>query len=151
MTEKRFYQISAGLPLLLPVVFFPVGVLAQRMALPFAEGLGTVAGILLMSVFFGGLPYLVLGGVVLWLLWKKPAKSYRLFSLVAPVAYSAFLFITVLLFYWGWENEREISTALEGAAYIASWGLGIGYVYVLIVHLVLRIFRCRGAFEAKAS
>ena len=149
MTEKHFFQISAGLPLLLPVVFFPVAVLAHHMDLPFAEGLVDVAAILTMSVFLGGVPYLVFGGVVLWFLWQKPAKTYRWFSLVAPVIYSVFLYVAALLVPWG--PSWVLGDISAAAPYLAAWGLGLGYVYVLIVHLLMWIFRCRGAFETRTS
>jgi len=126
--ERRFLQVSLFVPLVLPLVFTPLYSPSQ------ASVGTTIAGILLVSLVFGGIPYLLL---VLGLLWW--GRSQRAVDMVwagwmmplflAPL--SGLLVGAVMAYDASPGRRLEAATLYGGLSLIYS--LVLGYAYVALV------------------
>jgi hypothetical protein len=128
MELRRYYQLSLSLPLVVPAC-----------CELFSQPRAPARTILLSSMLFGGIPYVVFAIGVLWRLRRQPASAYRNFSTVAPLVYSFVLFAYCLLL------------GGPGAAVIfLPWALGLGYSYVALAH-ALRLLLQHLGFVGSSS
>jgi hypothetical protein len=147
---KRFYQLCVALPLAVPALTWPLarfidsdGAVLSRAA--------ELAAILTAAALVGGVPYLLLALPLLWVFRHRPARFYERFLLVAPLVFAGFLFVFGFVAATFLPVDQRLNVGLVAGGYYAIWGLGVGYFYVGVVHL-LRFALCRcGLIGAEVS
>ena len=117
------------MPLLIPLAAF------------FSGSNSGLAFVLVMSVVFGGVPYL-LTSIVLWFLLGK-CRSWRSFIRTIISAPLLFFPLQVLTSIFGW-NFLESATSnylndIESLLTVAAFSLTLGYLYVLLVLAALTL------------
>ena len=103
---------------------------------------GDVLGFLFLATFLGGVPYLIVGGILSWRLRRASLRTLRIASLCAPLIYAFLIFAmvsAVLLTETSDGNEGFL--AVE--TYVGS-AVGLGYGYVALVHLAYFALRRMG-------
>jgi hypothetical protein len=129
MTPVTYFRASLLLPIAAPLALLPFG-------------MNAVAAILLMSLGFGGIQYVIFAAFLFWWIGRlKTPRRIRRLSLIAPLC-----FVPVQAA--GWVIYGYLSTlSIPGPTGIwnvlpafAVYTLVIGYVYVGIVNLLYAIF-----------
>jgi len=150
MRLERFYQLCVALPLAVPAVTWPLARFMENDATVVSR-LAEVAAVLATAALIGGVPYVLLALPLLWLFRRKPVRAYQRFSLVAPIVFAAFLFLFFLTLSAFSPGDHKLSVGLISGGYYALWGVGVGYFYVGVVHL-LRITLSRlGVLHAEGA
>jgi hypothetical protein len=146
MKASRFFRIAACLPIALPLL--GLAWLAASDITRLGDG-GQWLGALALSLWFGGVPYLLCA--LLWFLRyrNRPARTYLRSSLVAPlvVAPVAALFWLATNLLRGFAGD----VALANSAFVAVSTLLVGYVYVAIADLTYLGWRLAGLVDPGAG
>ena len=130
MRTETFYRWSLALPIVIPVC---VAVFVWALRFEFDAG-GPIA-ILVLSLNFGGIPYLLGGtGLFFWLRRKNAATIIRV-SYWTPVILLPLFWLWVAVLTWPAPIHQENPLALSLIGYFSAWWLGFGYLYVGLVHL----------------
>jgi len=97
MTGKKYYQLAFLSPLVLPVL-----VMAGEAILGLIAGWkvnSQFSGFLMMTVIFGGIPYVIfLVGFYVWAA-DKTGKKIHLYSYIVPIIYLILFFFWLIFFY----------------------------------------------------
>ncbi|HKZ79308.1 MAG TPA: hypothetical protein VJ124_13595 [Pyrinomonadaceae bacterium] len=146
MKESRFYRLSLVLPLAVPVLIAPLLVLDFQLP----EWLGWVVLVTVYSGIIGGLPYLVLVGLLFWWGRRKSDTQFRRALIFSPIFMLAvFAMLLVLATSCeGWLRPEDALPASEVLRMLLScvpFILGFGYFYVLVVFEAAFVLRRRGA------
>jgi len=134
MNIKTFYRMALILPIILPLL-----------ALLFV-GVTSISALLLMSLYFSGIEYLIFATIMFYLIGKYQTtqKIRRLFWLTPP--------IFVLLSIFGWHVRLYINTIFNPVLIFSFdmilpllfYGLLVGYGYCLFIELIYQVFKSRG-------
>lgn len=131
MTEKRYFQISIFMPLLLPAVLCILNVVAELGAV-----FGYVHSVAYVSLVLAGTPYAVVATIAFVFLWARKIEAYYTAAKVAPLIFipifAAYIYITELL----GRTSGSVSDVVSSIIWSAVLVLPIGYLYVAIVFLV---------------
>ena len=138
MTVQSYLERAFLAPVVLPLLMIPALVIE---GVP--ELLGMAAIVLVMSLVFGGIPYIVFAVLLLRWLRDRDERTWHRATWLAPPLFAAVLAAGLAL--WsllaGAFDGRRLA---ETASYFAVWFVGIGYFYVLLVHAVrLLLVRAR--------
>lgn len=134
MTPERYFRWSIWSPLFVPLVVVGVTAAANKAGLG-PQNLGPLVGFLAMSFLVGGVPYLVFAGVGAWLYRRASAQRLRAASLYAPLAFGLFVFIVAAVWSFPDLGQYGLSQPFFLGLVYAMWSIGVGYVYVLLVHV----------------
>lgn len=133
MHPRTFLRITLLLPLLVPVAAF------------FSASTSELAAILVMSLFFGGVPYFFTAIV----LWRRLGKCKSQRSFIGVVIRAPLLFAPMQVITWfvwclfSFEHNVDYLSIIGGSLVMSAYGLALGYVYVLFVLVVFAIaIRC---------
>lgn len=133
LSPRQFFRITLLLPLIVPVM----------VAVAFD---GFLTQFLWLSLFVGGIPYLVLAAII-WVALKPENQDRRmpLVILYAPVLFLPLQFGTWIAFLtWNRADATEmgplILTACIGYVPIALYALFLGYIYVSIAGVAHALF-----------
>ena len=145
MTRRRFFQIAATLPLVVPLI--ALGILATVEGAPRGTA-GPWLGILSLTLLFAGPVYLVCAGIWLWLQLARDLDLTFGFSWLAPLAFvppfaAAWIVLSLV---WG----QALEVALGHAAFLSACALVVGYGYVGLTHLLYALARLLGAVRQHA-
>jgi hypothetical protein len=149
MRGINYFRLSLAVPLLVPVLAIALNLLSQ-----FVSGSSEVTeatrwtGFLIFSLLIGGLPYLVfVGAVVLWSRGKTARAIYRL-SFVSPLLFAA-VFVTLWIPFVLITDASPYAfdVAFTSGGYYAVISLGLGYVYVALVHAAYLVLRRLGKVQ----
>jgi hypothetical protein len=132
VTEKRFYQLCAGLPVVAPLVLAPVAALATWTGGRALGGIGVIVALFVWAPVPAGIPYLLFAAAVLWRLRAEPAEAYRRFSFVAPLLFAALLWVWFAV--WLPPSESSLVERLVFCAAWAAFAVPMGYAYVALAH-----------------
>jgi len=117
------------LPIIVPVSLIPVGIN------------DTLTALLLFSLGFGGVPYLLMCvGVIVWARRKNEIQLRKL-SYVIPVIFvlfSSIFYLVFLLYKQGMSFNVKEFFYLNLA--LAGYGIGLGYFYVILVNIIYELF-----------
>ena len=133
---KNFCRGALVLPILLPVLL-----------LPFETSV--VSAVLMLSVWFAGVPYLLFALLIfIWIGHTRHREYLALIMWMTPLAFLPFSLIGWFLHEW---IERASNPNLVVSAAdlipIAVFALLVGYAYVLVLQFTLFILRRMGVFE----
>src|SRR5690606_5669708 len=122
MAPKTFFRLAIIFPILLPLLI-----------LPFGENI--LMGLLMMSLAFGGVQYLLFA---IWLLLaigkKQTTEEIKRLSFQAPLVFIPFQLIGLIA--WAIYVHASIKETLQLALVFAFYSLLIGYIYVGITNIV---------------
>ncbi len=146
MKESKFYRFSLLLPLAVPALIAPL--LFVSFQLP--EWMVWVALYTTFSGLIGGVPYLVLVGLLFWWARGKSDNQFRRALMLLPIfmlpVFAVLLGFALLAEAWlRPENALALSDALVMLLGLVPFILGFGYFYVLLVFWTARVLRRRGA------
>lgn len=123
VTAKRYFQLSLIAPIVVPILFFP-----------FHES--ALFALMLISLVFGGVPYVLFSLAVFVWSRDKTTEQLKHFSYFAPFIFGLFLALFYFVYSLAFEqkdlNIRYLASLL---GLFALYGIGMGYAYVLIVNL----------------
>ncbi len=147
MTGKRYYQLSFLAPLISP--FFIVGVEELVLFATGGQPSGTYSGFLLMSVLFGGIPYLVFLGGFYWWASDKSGKQIHVYSYIAPLLYLIIFFFWLILYMWLTDAVYMedffsflVSSKLWEAFYLyGKIALLVAYGYIFLMNILYGILK----------
>lgn len=147
MTGNRYYQVAFLTPLVLPFLLMGLEALVA-----FATGVeppNSYSGFLLMSVLFGGIPYLVFLGGFYWWASDKSGKRIHEYSYIAPIVYLIIFFFWLIFYMWltdafylGDFFSFLVSTELWEGYYL--WGkvaLIVAYGYIFLINISYGILK----------
>ena len=125
MKSKTYFRASLLIPLALPIVLYPLGVSS-----------GITSGaifILLASLVFAGVPYLLFGAILfLWLGKMSSIKKMKTLTYITPLLFIPFY--SIIFFPWAYffdDSSFSFDFFLGSSMYI----LLLGYGYVIIVNM----------------
>ena len=146
MKESRFYRFSLLLPLAVPAVIAPLLLVDFHLPqwLLWAAVYATYSGLI------GGVPYLVLVGLLFWWARGKSDTKFKRALVFLPIfmlpVFAAFLGLGLLGEAWlRPESALSVSGALVMLLYFVPFILAFGYFYVLLVFCTARALNRRGA------
>jgi hypothetical protein len=125
MSGRRFLQWSLALPVVAPALFLPFG----------DNIVGTLLYIAIGTGIWGYVPFALL---MLWLLHRTHTYGgARLLMLAAPVVFVAVFAVVWTVFFFIQRAFNPATTGLEFLIDLCTYGLVIGYGYVLVVGFAL--------------
>ena len=141
MPVVTFMRLALAVPVLVPVLTILLSFLIQAV-----RGSGEATDLTRWATFFffslliGGLPYLLfVVAVVLWSRGKSARAVFR-FSFVTPLLYAVILSVLWFLFaLFPNPSPSSLDAALSSTSYYAGLGVGLGYVYVALVHVAYAV------------
>ncbi len=135
MGLRRFYQLAAALPLLVPALSLVLAAAVQQVI-----GSGANPGVILylaliaaLQLSLGGVPYVIFAVSALWWLRRKSVDEIAAFSLVAPLLFAAFMFLGVMLLSASGGLD-ELIKGFPMAGLLALLSVVFGYLYVALAH-----------------
>ena len=131
LTERRFLQLSLVLPLAVPLA---IGLMAR---LTSSEVVDVFAAIFLLSLAFGGLPYLLFVTAILFWSRNKSVRAIRRLSYFSPLLFvlaTAALSLAAIPFGIA---LREIFLFI---VIFSVYALLFGYLYVFVINYLYEIF-----------
>jgi hypothetical protein len=145
MKESKFYRLSLALPLAVPLLFAPLGFWSGRLP----TWLVVVAVYTMFSGIIGGVPYLILIGLVLWWARGKTDAQFKRALALLPILMLLIvaLIIALALSSEAWlqpGNALPLSDAILMFLGLVPFVLGFGYFYVGLVFYGASILKRRG-------
>ena len=145
MKEAKFYRLSLALPLAVPLLFAPLTFLAGRLP----EWLVWVAIYTIYSGIIGGVPYLIMIGVLLWWAHGKSDAQFKRALALSPLLMAGLVVVMVILALLAeaWikpEDALSVSDVLLMLLGLVPFVLGFGYFYVVLVFSTASILKRRG-------
>jgi hypothetical protein len=145
MKESRFYRLSLALPLAVPLLVAPLLFLTAKLP----EWLAWVALYTTFSGIIGGLPYLLLIGLLLWWARGKSDSQFKRALALLPIlmlpVVSVMLILALLTEAWlRPANALPFSDAVLMWLGLVLFILGFGYFYVVLVFSAAFVLKRRG-------
>ncbi len=134
MSEKVFWRIAFFFPLLAPVAVLSYAALRSWLGAASSPG-HLIQFILIGSLFFGGIQYLVFLVLLLIILWSKPVSWYRWASRLAPLLFLVVFLLGFQLYWLGTDAGSWVDSPRSLVGY-SSLVLVLGYAYVAIAWLL---------------
>ena len=142
MTVERFWSLSLALPVAMPVVTAPLGLL-MRSDSDFLEAVaGAWLWFILAPAFYLGVPYLVWAYAALRWLRGKPAHAIRRAALLAPLTFASIVFGLALLI--SLLSGDSVARAVVAASFFAVFAVLVGYGYVAVAFALKSVLAASG-------
>jgi hypothetical protein len=119
------------LPIVVPVASWPLLHAVSGTRLDFFS---PIFALLSVSLFFGGIPYVLVACLLLWILREQPASAYRRFSFIAPPAFSLILFLTFTVHAFFVTSDVDLRASSAAGAFYGAFAIPVGYLYVAMAH-----------------
>lgn len=135
MTTIQYYRVTWLLPILFPFVALLLSSLLDQIGarLPAVVGMGI--GVMFSGAFMFFIPYAVLVGAYLLLLYNQPKKVYVVAIVLAPLLMAILVSLFVLVAGSGAHSVSKMSL------FFARYCLSVGYFYVVLIFLLIRVLR----------
>ena len=145
MKESRFYRFSLFLPLVLPALIAPLLFLDFRLP----EWIAWLILVVTFSGVIGGVPYLVLVGLLFWWARRKSDIQFRRALVLLPTMMIPVfaIFVVLGLLVEAWLRPDSALPAVEILRMLLTFMpfiLGFGYSYVLLVFGTAKVLKRRG-------
>jgi len=148
--ESKAYKLSLALPLVLPLLVTPV--VLGNFLLP--AWLKMLVGFIWVSGMVGGVPYVVLVGLLFWWGRAKSDVQFKRALLLSPVLmlpiFFAFLVLFILIVHEP-GDELHLQAGLKMLLVYFSFILAFGYVYVLLVLSTVFVLKRLGVVVASPA
>jgi uncharacterized membrane protein len=145
MKVIKVYKWSLALPLIVPILSaIPLLFVSSNDAEPLGLLSGVIAAIIL-SGLVGGIPYLILVGLLLWWMRYKNEKQIRRVLILSPILLlplSLIFITTISLLRFG--AEETLTDFSEVLTFYVPFILGFGYGYVALVFGAVFMLRRTG-------
>ena len=142
MNVTRAYKLSLLLPILVPALFAPALLFIRSLT----EGAATVLMVIITSVVYGGVPYLILVVLLLrWMRGKSEAQIRRalmLSPLLMLIIFQAVAGVWVACFS---EARPRINQFMGSLLVLTPFVLLFGYAYVGAAFGLIRVLKRRNA------
>jgi hypothetical protein len=126
MNEVRYYRWAVALPIVLPLLAYPIGWHTSRGGV-----VEWVAILIVLSGIAGGPPYVPFICGLLWCLRGRTVATYRNASLMAPLLFApVFVLYLLVLAYFRPSPEPF----LENVVFYLRYVFGVGFAYVALVN-----------------
>jgi len=156
MNAKQYFKYAYLSPLILPFIVMLLEILIGSLT---GWDFGELTGLLLLSVFFGGIPYLVfLIGFYQWIK-EKNGKQIHAFSYLFPVFYMLVFLIWLAVYIpvvrpESFDNLFSflISEILWGAYYtFGKLAVVVAYAYIFLINLGYWALRIGNRFSVNRN
>jgi hypothetical protein len=140
MNVKPVYKLSLLLPIIVPVLFAPTLLFFKSLS----ESTATVLMIIITSLVYGGVPYLILVGLLLrWMRDKNEAQIRR--ALILSPLFMIVIFQLVAGVYIALFSEARprINQFIGSLIILTPFILLFGYAYVGIAFGLIRVWKKR--------
>jgi hypothetical protein len=135
MTTVQYYRISWSFPLVLPLIAIVLESFLNQLGFRIPEVVGMGIGLTFSAVFMFFIPYAVLVGAYLLLLYNRSKKAYAVAIMLSP----AFMALLVSLFILiAGSGSHDVSGM---SLFYARYCFVVGYFYVSLIFLLLWILR----------
>jgi hypothetical protein len=131
----QYYRISWLLPVILPLIAIVLDSLFNEFGLRLPDMVGMGIGLAFSAVFMFFIPYAILVGVYLLLLFNRSNRAYAVAIMFSPAFMALLVSLFILIAGSSTHNVSEISL------FYARYCLAIGYSYVALIFLLLWILR----------
>ena len=142
MTLERFWSLCLALPVAMPVVTAPLGLLLRSDSDLLEAVGGAWLWFILAPVFYLGVPYLAWAYAALRWLRGKPAHAIRRAALLAPLTFAIIVFGLAFLILLG---DASFARAMVGACFFAIFAVLVGYGYVAVAFALKSVLAASGA------
>jgi hypothetical protein len=143
MSSRRFYQWSLLLPLVMPIVLLAAISLLRAFG-PSVDPVNTLAGWLAGALLLGGIPYVLFVCLIYFHLRERSLRYHIIATFWIPIAFSVLL--ASVAFTFGLRHDSH--EAREASLLFGLLGLGFGYFYVLLAHVLHVVARRMGKVVA---
>lgn len=133
VTPSQLYKWSLALPVLVPLALLPLALSWQTAPGP----VQWVLQVLVFSLMYGGVPYVVLVSALVWWMRGKGEREIRRALGLAPLLMLPIFWVCL----WGyllWTTWPEVRPAdFWGTLVLSEYVIVLGYAYVLVVTLLV--------------
>ena len=98
MTLTRYFQFCGLLPFLVPLAAYGLLFCLGNLGVPLPDNVVSLLMTVIMSLYVGGIPYLVFAGSVLWGLRKRGSSEYQRMALISPFVFLLFFVLCGVVF-----------------------------------------------------
>jgi hypothetical protein len=140
ISAKRYFQLSFIGPIILPLTLLPFGYSKSF--------LGEMSQFLLFSMIFGGIPYVLMLGLLFFICRGRDGRQMQIITLITPLLFTGILVFCYLILAI-YHQEKSLKTIIPLIPILAVVSVILGYVYVLIVNLIYYLLKSLGAIKAK--
>ena len=117
ITRVQYLRLSTALPIILPIPLFIVFVILEMLGFTFPERVAFVVNTSFLAVFMFGLPYCILAGTVVLLLWERSWKVHVLAALVAPILMIPVVGVSI----WAHGGIDAVASGCFGVCPLTVW------------------------------
>src|ERR1044072_8179135 len=103
---------------------------------------------LLFSMIFGGIPYVLMLGLLFFICRGRDGRQMQIITLITPLLFTGILVFCYLILAI-YHQEKSLKTIIPLIPILAVVSVILGYVYVLIVNLIYYLLKSLGAIKAK--
>ena len=135
MTTIQYYRISWMLPIVLPLIAIILESLFHQLGLRIPDVVGMGIGLTFSAVFVFFIPYAVLVGAYLLLLYNRSRKAYAVAIILAPACMALLVSLFILIAGSGSHDVSGMSL------FYARYCFVVGYFYVALIFLLLWTLR----------
>jgi len=141
MQIRTLYRCLLSLPLLVPALLLPLGLL--HVAPSWLQEFISISSV---SIVVGGIPYaLLVIGLLLWMR-RRPERQIRMAMFSAPVLMVGFIGLGLLAMVSLDGSPFDTDVLISWAAY-SGYALALGYFYVALACLVVWLARRTGRVD----
>jgi hypothetical protein len=135
ITTIQYFRISWLLPVILPLIAIVLESLFNEVGVRMPDMVGMGIGLAFSAVFMFFIPYAILVGAYLLLLYNRSSKAYAVAIMFSPAFMALLVSLFILIAGSSTHNESEMSL------FYARYCLAIGYFYVALIFLLFWILR----------
>ena len=142
MNVTRAYKLSLLLPIIVPALFAPALFFIRSLT----EGAATVLMVIMTSVIYGGIPYLILVGLLLrWMRGRNEAQIRRALILSPLLMLVIFQVVAGVWVAFFSEARPRINQFMGSLIVLTPFVLLFGYAYVGVAFGLIGVWKRRNA------
>ena len=154
MTYRTYYRLALLLPFVFPLLLGPFHSHTPiTNNYSFINIASTIRIISMYSILYGGIPYIILVGFMLFWISNKNERQVRKIFYFLPVLFIPVFSTFLLLFFIIMDGHLTASLkAIPGLTYaFGIWILIVGYFYIALIQCTYLILKSKGAIKEEGS